>query len=138
MVGCVKVTPRGGATPTPSPTPGPVVPDSALRRSVADSLTDVPREECVKLYGVFTALESYVQQGAKGVESTGQLLQLTTRTLANLDWSKGKYPKLSDTVRNGLNERFKDPKPMDELTRGRVAGTFSEIAAGCRDGAMRK
>lgn len=137
-IGCVDIKPKGGGSvPTPGPTPGPVVPDTALRRSVADSLTDVPRDECVKLYGVFTALAAYVEQGAKGIDSTGQLLQLTTRTLDNLSWSKGKYPKLAEVVKVGLNEKFKTPKPLADV-RADVVATFREIAAGCQDGAMRK
>lgn len=137
-IGCVDVKSKGGgSSPTPGPTPGPVVPDTALRRSVADSLTDVPREECVKLYGVFTALAQYVEGGSKGVESTGQLLQLTTKTLDNLSWAKGKYPRLAEVVKTGLNEKFRTPKPMADA-RADVVATFREIAAGCQDGAMRK
>lgn len=136
-IGCVDIKPHGGSAPTPGPTPGPVVPDTALRRAVADSLADVPREECVKLYGVFTALANYVNAKGKGVDSTSQLLQLTTGTLDNLEWPKGKYPKLAEVVKTELNARFKTPKPMDEA-RAEVVSTFREIAEGCMDGAMRK
>lgn len=139
LIGCVEFKPKGGS-PTPKPGPGPApvpVPDTALRRAVADSLADVPREECVKLYGVFTALAAYVEGGSKGVESTGQLLQLTTKTLDNLSWAKGKYPRLAEVVKNGLNEKFKTPRPMADA-RAEVVATFREIAAGCQDGAMRK
>lgn len=140
VAGCVEVTPIGpGPNPLP-PGPGPAplpTPDTPLRRAVAESLADVPRDECIKLYGAFTALADYVQAGSKGVDSTGQLLQLTTKTLDNLDWAKGKYQRLSDVVRSGLNERFKVPRKIDEV-RADVAGTFREIAAGCRDAAVRK
>lgn len=135
LSGCVDVKPIG-PTPTPGPTPIPT-PDTATRRAVADSLSDVPKDECVKLYGVFTALSDYVRDGSPDVQSTGQMLQLTQRTLANLAWAKGRYPRLAETVKTELNTRFKQPKPMDGA-RAEVVAAFTEIAAGCRDAGRRK
>jgi hypothetical protein len=134
VAGCIEVTPHG-QTPTPGPGPAPV-PDSPLRRAVAEALTDVPRPDCVKLYGVFTALASYVEAGSPGVDSTAQLLQLTTRTLSNLAWAKGQYPRLAEVIRTELNTRFKTPRPMNDA-RAEVVATFQAIAAGCHDGASR-
>lgn len=138
LVGCIEVAPNGGGSiPRPTPGPSPVVPVTQLRRSVEASLADVPRDECVKLYGVFEALAGYIESGGSGVESTGQLLQLTTKTLDNLGWAKGRYPRLAEAVRVGLNERFRQPKAISDV-RGDVVSTFREIAAGCRDGAVKK
>lgn len=140
VAGCLEVTPVGPVPPVPpGPNPNPPAPspDTPLRRSVADSLSDVPKEDCVKLYGVFTAVAAFVNDGAAGVESTGQLLQLTQRTLDNLSWAKGKYPRLAETVRTALNERFKVPRKITDA-KHEVAATFGEIAAGCRDAATRK
>lgn len=132
IVGCIEVTPHG-PTPTPGPAPNPV-PDSPLRRAVADALAEVPRTDGLKLYGVFTALASYVEAGSPSVDSTTQLHQLTTRTLSNLAWAKGQYPRLAEVIRTELNTRFKTPRPMNDA-RSEVVATFQAIAAGCHDGA---
>lgn len=140
VAGCIEVSPNGGgSSPSPQPGPGPVVPvpDTQLRRSVAAALAEVPRDECVKLFGLFTALASYVESGSPGVDSTGQLLQLTGKTLDNLAWAKGRYPRFREVIGAELNLRFKIPKQIADV-RGEVVSTFREIAAGCRDAALSK
>lgn len=139
LAGCIEVRPNGTVPgPVPGPSPGPTpVPDTQLRRNTAAALAEVPRDECIKLYGVFTALAGYVESGGAGVESTGQVLQLTGKTLDNLAWAKGRYPRFRDAIGAELNLRFKIPKPIAEV-RGDVVTTFREIAAGCRDAAVQK
>lgn len=137
MVGCIEFVPNG-STPAPGPGPAPApAPETEFRRAVATSLSTATRGECVDLYGAFAALADYVEDGAGGVTSTGQVLQLSTQTLKNLRWPQGKYPEFTRVVTAGLNSRFEDPKPLDQA-KGQVAAAYREIAAGCQDAAKGK
>jgi hypothetical protein len=126
-----------GPTPTPAPpTPTPTPPEDAKIVAIANSLSDARKEDCVKMYGVFTAFSKYVENGHKGIETTKQMLDVWKETLNNLGWNNEQYPKFTDAVESELKSRgLEDPKPMSEAKTS-VVEAFELIAAGCKHAAL--
>ena len=123
-----------GPTPTPAP-PIPTPPEDTKIVAIANSLSDANREDCVKMYGMFTAFSKYVKNGHKGIETTKQMLDVWKEALNNFGWDNEQYPKFTDAVESELkNSGLEDPKPMSEAKTS-VVEAFELIAAGCKHAA---
>ena len=72
---------------------GPTPPPDSKVLAIANSLSNAEREDCVKMYGVFTAFSRYIEDGHRGIDNTKQMLDLWKKTLDNLGWDKEKYLK---------------------------------------------
>ena len=114
----------------------PTPPEDAKVIAIADSLSDASKEDCIKIYGIFTAFSQYVKDGHKGVDNTKQMLDLWKNSLDNLGWDKEKYSKFTDAVEVELKSRgLEDPKPMSEA-KSTVVEAFELIANGCKHAAI--
>lgn len=130
--GCLFPSAPNDDDPTPAPPPTPETKVIAI----ADSLSGAKKEDCVKMYGIFTAFSQYVKDGHKGVNNTKQMFDLWKNTLDNLGWDKEKYSKFTDAVEAELKSRgLEDPKPMSEV-KSSVVEAFELIANGCKHAAI--
>jgi len=129
---CGCLYPSASNSEPSEPTPAP---DSKVL-AIADSLSDAEKEDCVKMYGVFTAFSRYVEDGHRGIDNTKQMLDLWKKTLDNLGWDKEKYLKFTDAVEAELKSRgLEDSKPMSEA-KSTVVEAFELIASGCKHAAI--
>lgn len=130
------------APATQPPPPGPPPPDTnaALRGRVVEAVQDIPRDDCLAAYGMFTIFAEFVGEGRYGdkIKTTADLLNLWGRMVKVSGWEKEKYTKLTDVVEEALRDKGLDVnKPIADVKTD-IADAFRTIGLGCKDAALAK
>lgn len=123
-----------------APLPGPTPPDAdvQLRSSVAEALSDAPRDQCLNAYGMFVVFSDFVAAGeyADNIKTTEDLLRLWGRMVKIAEWEKEKHKALTDIVEAALKARgFETNKPVEEV-RVSLSKVFRLVGMGCKDAAL--
>ena len=124
--------------PPPPEPPQPSDADAQLRRSVAEALSDAPRDQCLNAYGMFVVFSDFVVAGeyADNIKTTEDLLRLWGRMVKIAAWEKEEHKALTDVVESALKARgFETNKPVEEV-RVSLSKVFRLVGMGCKDAAL--
>jgi hypothetical protein len=105
---------------------------------IASTLLSASKDDCILLYGAFTAFSTYIENGHRDIDTTPKLFQVWQKMLENLNWEKEKYAVFTDAVENILKGKgFEDPKKISDV-KNDVIDVFNKIAEGCKIAALAK
>ena len=130
LVGCLHQT--------TAPTTSHETSHSEEAERIASALLSASKDDCVLLYGAFTAFSTYVENGHRDIDDTPKLFQVWRKMLENLGWEKEKYVAFTDTVEGILKDKgFEDPKKVSDV-KDDIIDAFNKIAEGCKMAALAK
>ena len=133
LVGCLHQS-----APTTNAPDDETSPHSEEAKLIASALLSASKDDCILLYGAFTAFSTYIENGHRDIDTTPKLFQVWRKMLENLGWEKEKYATFTDAVENILKGKgFEDPKKMSDV-KNDVIDVFNKIAEGCKTAALAK
>ena len=115
------------------------VPASPEATVIADSMTDVSKEDAVIIYKQFAGLTSYLGS-TKKISSTSELVAVIGRFQSDYGYTREKYRKFTDAVEVFLvKQGYKTPKSIvensngdKEVSRSKVIEDMKVIADGSK------
>lgn len=84
--------------------------------SIAQSMKDVKKEDCLIMYKQFSGLSEYLKNAGKNVDSTPKVWALISGFQSQYNWKRETYKEYTDSVEKFLlDKEYKKPKKLVSL-----------------------
>lgn len=108
-------------------------PTGEVRTTIANSLQQANQNDCLLIYGIYTAAADYVEGDQLQATDAADLYRQLEKMFALADWPTGRYPDFTTAHEQVMDPLLSSPNETIMDRRADIAHLFRQIALGAQD-----